>query len=75
MSILLRLDQFYEHMRQNRWLSYFYIFCRFVFVIVFFPSGITKIIGERFASGLSIHHPMGQYLEVLHHTSYYYTII
>lgn len=31
--------------------------------------------GERFASGLAINHPMGAYLEALHHTGYYYTFI
>ncbi len=31
--------------------------------------------GERFASGLSVTHPMGNYLEALHHTGYYYTSI
>ncbi|WP_235817836.1 DoxX family protein [Formosa haliotis] len=31
--------------------------------------------GERFASGLSVLHPMGAYLEALHHTGYYYTCI
>jgi uncharacterized membrane protein YphA (DoxX/SURF4 family) len=41
----------------------------------FIPAGLTKIMGERFASGLSVLHPMGSYLEVLHHTSYYYTFI
>ncbi|MFD2562198.1 DoxX family protein [Aquimarina rubra] len=30
---------------------------------------------ERFASGLSTNHPMGSYLEALHHTGYYYTFI
>ncbi len=30
---------------------------------------------ERFASGLSVNHPMGSYLEALHHTGYYYTFI
>ncbi len=30
---------------------------------------------ERFASGLSVNHPMGHYLEALHHTGYYYTFI
>ncbi|MDC6403925.1 MULTISPECIES: hypothetical protein [Maribacter] len=38
-------------------------------------AGWVKIIGERFASGLSIIHPMGAYLEALHHTGYYYTFI
>ncbi|GAB2563694.1 hypothetical protein GCM10027190_11570 [Spirosoma areae] len=31
--------------------------------------------GERFASGLAVNHPMGHYLEALHHTGYYYTSI
>lgn len=36
---------------------------------------MVKIIGERFASGLAVNHPMGAYLEALHHTGYYYTFI
>jgi hypothetical protein len=36
---------------------------------------MAKIMGERFASGLSVNHPMGQYLEALHHTGFYYTFI
>jgi hypothetical protein len=36
---------------------------------------MVKIVGERFASGLSEIHPMGAYLEALHHTGYYYTFI
>lgn len=36
---------------------------------------MVKIMGERFASGLSVNHPMGHYLEALHHTGYYYTFI
>jgi hypothetical protein len=36
---------------------------------------MVKIVGERFASGLAVNHPMGAYLEALHHTGYYYTFI
>ncbi|WP_255462677.1 DoxX family protein [Galbibacter sp. BG1] len=36
---------------------------------------MVKILGERFASGLSTNHPMGAYLEALHQTGYYYTYI
>lgn len=36
---------------------------------------MVKILGERFANGLSAIHPMGSYLEALHHTGYYYTFI
>jgi len=38
----------------------------------FIVAGMVKIIGERFASGLSTIHPMGTYLEALHHKGYYY---
>jgi uncharacterized membrane protein YphA (DoxX/SURF4 family) len=41
----------------------------------FIVAGMVKIVGERFASGLSEIHPMGAYLEALHHTGYYYTFI
>jgi hypothetical protein len=36
---------------------------------------MVKILGERFASGLSANHPMGHYLEALHYTGFYYTFI
>ncbi|MDN3602544.1 DoxX family protein [Belliella kenyensis] len=36
---------------------------------------MVKIMGERFASGLSDIHPMGSYLDALFHTGYYYTFI
>lgn len=38
-------------------------------------AGFVKTIDERFASGLSIIHPMGSYLNALHQTGYYYTFI
>ncbi|HEX5706212.1 MAG TPA: DoxX family protein [Pyrinomonadaceae bacterium] len=62
-------------MKENRWLWLFSIFCRLALAAGFFPSGMVKIVGERFASGLSVNHPMGHYLEALHHTGYYYTYI
>lgn len=70
-----QLDQIHLKIKQNRWYWYFSVFCRIVLALGFIPSGLTKIMGERFASGLSVNHPMGQYLEALHHTGYYYTSI
>ncbi|MFC0605989.1 DoxX family protein [Winogradskyella pulchriflava] len=62
-------------MKGNRWYWLFYIFCRITLAFGFFSAGMVKIVGERFASGLSVSHPMGAYLEALHHTGYYYTFI
>lgn len=75
MSISSTLDRLHSQAKQNSWLWLFSIFNRFALAAGFIPSGIVKIIGERFASGVSANHPMGHYLEALHTTGYYYTFI
>lgn len=75
MRSLSGFEQHYLKIKQNRWYWLFAIFCRVGLAYSFFVAGIVKITGERFASGLSIKHPMGAYLEALHHTGYYYTFI
>jgi uncharacterized membrane protein YphA (DoxX/SURF4 family) len=75
MSISSTLDRLHSRAKQNSWLWLFSIFCRLALAAGFFPAGMVKILGERFASGLSVNHPMGHYLEALHHTGYYYTFI
>lgn len=55
-------------------MRYFTLCCRVLLALGFLPSGFVKIMGERFTA-LSANHPMGQYLEALHHTGYYYTFI
>jgi hypothetical protein len=75
MSISSTLDRLHSRAKQNSWLWLFSIFCRLALAAGFFPAGLVKILGERFASGLSVNHPMGHYLEALHHTGYYYTFI
>ena len=68
-------ERFYRNAKANRWYWLFALFCRVSLAIGFIASGMVKILGERFASGLSANHPMGAYLEALHHTGYYYTFI
>ncbi|MGI8640455.1 MAG: DoxX family protein [Pyrinomonadaceae bacterium] len=75
MSISSTLDRLHSQAKQNRWLRYFAVFNSLALAAGFIPSGIVKIMGERFASGLSANHPMGHYLEALHLTGYYYTFI
>ncbi len=74
MSISSKLDKLHLLAKENRWLGYFAIFNRIVLAAGFIPSGFVKITGERFTD-LSVNHPMGNYLEALHHTGYYYTFI
>ena len=74
MSVSSRLDQLHAAAKRNRWLRYFAICCRLGLAVGFLPSGLVKIVGERFTA-LSNNHPMGHYLEALHQTGYYYTFI
>lgn len=75
MSILSKLNHAYYEAKGNKWLHYFAVFCRIILALGFIPSGFVKVMGERFASGLSVNHPLGHYLEALHRTEYYYTFI
>ena len=75
MSLLSRFEQYFIKVKQNRWVWLFSIFCRVTLAFGFLMGGFVKIIVERFARGLSIIHPMGSYLNALHHTGYYYTFI
>jgi len=74
MDVIYKLDKLHLEAKQNKWLNYFSIFCRFALAAGFLPSGYVKIIGERFTD-LHNNQPMGHYLEALHHTGYYYTFI
>lgn len=74
MNIFAALDSVHLQVKQNLWMRYLTVFTRVLLAWAFIPSGMVKIIGERFTS-LSVNHPMGQYLEALHHTGYYYTFI
>lgn len=75
MPLFQKLDQFHLSIRSNRWHSYFYLFCRLSLALGFVIAGMVKILGERFASGLSEIHPMGTYLVALYHTGFYYPMI
>ncbi|WP_421978223.1 DoxX family protein [Roseivirga seohaensis] len=75
MNNLEKFDRLYFEVKGNRWYWLFSIFCRLSLAYAFIFAGMVKIMGERFASGLSELHPMGAYLEALHHTGFYYTYI
>ncbi|WP_057936192.1 DoxX family protein [Algoriphagus resistens] len=70
-----KLEAYYFSIKKNRWHWIFQLVCRILLAYAFLVAGTVKILGERFASGLSEIHPMGAYLEALHHTGYYYTFI
>lgn len=74
MKLLAKLDRLYEECRSNRWLCYFAVFCRIALALGFIPSGVVKIMGERFTA-LPANHPLGHYFYALHLTGFYYRFI
>jgi uncharacterized membrane protein YphA (DoxX/SURF4 family) len=74
MNIFTKLEQFYYEAKGNKWFNYFTVFCRITLALGFIPSGIVKIMGERFTA-LPANHPLGHYFDALYQTGYYYTFI
>ncbi len=74
MNISYTIEELHLKAKQNKWLRHFTVFNRLALAAGFIPSGFVKITGERFTS-LSVHHPMGHYLDALYQTGYYYTFI
>lgn len=73
-DILNRIRQWCDHAKTNRWHRYFATALRISLALGFIPSGIVKIMGERFTA-LPATHPLGQYFDALHLTGYYYTFL
>jgi uncharacterized membrane protein YphA (DoxX/SURF4 family) len=74
MNLLARLEHVSNECRSNQWLRRFAIFCRVALALGFIPSGMVKVMGERF-TGLPSNHPLGHYFDALHLTGFYYTFI
>jgi uncharacterized membrane protein YphA (DoxX/SURF4 family) len=72
--LLTKLEQVYAELRENRWLRYFAVFCRIALALGFIPSGMVKLVGERFTA-LPSNHPLGHYFDALYLSGYYYTFI
>lgn len=74
MNISSKLDKLHLGVRKNKWLRYFAVFNRIILAAGFIPSGMQKVLGERFTV-LSVKHPMGNFLEAFYHTGFYYPFI
>lgn len=74
MNPLANLGHRYDECKRNQWLRYLAIFCRVALALGFIPSGIVKVMGERFTA-LPSNHPLGHYFDALHLTGFYYKFI
>jgi hypothetical protein len=70
-----RIEEIYYEAKSDKWFKGFAVFCRIALSASFLPTGFVKIMGERFAAGLSSNNPLGHYFDALYLTGYYYTFI
>ena len=69
------IEEIYHEAKADEWFKKFAVFCRIALAASFIPTGLVKIMGERFAAGLPSNNPLGHYFDALHQTGYYYTFI
>jgi uncharacterized membrane protein YphA (DoxX/SURF4 family) len=70
-----RIEEIYYEAKLDKWFRGFAVFCRIALAVSFFPTGVVKILGQRFGDGLPPNNPLGHYFDALHLTGYYYTFI
>jgi uncharacterized membrane protein YphA (DoxX/SURF4 family) len=74
MNRLANLDHLFDEYKRNQWLRYFAVACCVALALGFIPSGVVKVMGERF-TGLPSNHPLGHYFDALYLTGFYYRFI
>ncbi len=68
------LDRAHARVKQLRFLKIFTVFTRVLLALGFFPSGITKVLGNRFTI-LGVDNPVGFFFEAMYRTGFYWRFL
>jgi uncharacterized membrane protein YphA (DoxX/SURF4 family) len=68
------LDRLHARVRASRWLLRFTWFTRILLSLAFLPSGMTKLLGNRFTL-LGTDTPIGFFFEALYSTGFYWRFL
>ena len=74
MSLENNLDSIHAKIKQIRLLHYFTAFNRVILAIAFIPSGMTKLLGNRFTM-LPLDNPVGMFFEAFYQTGGWYRFV
>ncbi len=74
MTIESKLDSLHTKVKQIRFLHYFTAFNRIILAIAFIPSGMTKLLGNRFTM-LPLDNPVGFFFEAFYQTGGWYHFV
>jgi uncharacterized membrane protein YphA (DoxX/SURF4 family) len=68
------LDQIHARVRKSKLLRIFTVFTRILLALAFLPSGLTKVMGNRFTI-LKTDDPVGFFFEALYRTGFYWRFL
>ena len=68
------LDKLHARVKQEKFLRAFTWFTRVLLAIAFTPSGLTKVLGNRFTQ-IPPSEPIGYFFEALYQSGFYYNFI
>jgi uncharacterized membrane protein YphA (DoxX/SURF4 family) len=68
------LDRAHASVRQRRYLKIFTVFTRILLALGFLPSGLTKVVGNRFTT-LGLDSPVGFFFEAMYRTGFYWRFL
>lgn len=69
-----KLDRLYDRIRSNRLLNTFVIFTRYLIGFAFIPSGLTKLMNQRFTR-IPIENPVGFFFEGMYQAGFFWQFI
>lgn len=72
--LVLTLDNLHQSVKRRQSALWFTRFTRLLLAVGFLPSGLTKLLGDRFTS-LSPATPIGYFFEALYQTGYYWRFL
>lgn len=68
------LERLHARARRSRLLRAFTVFTRVVLALAFVPSGLTKVLGNRFTV-LGVDNPVGFFFEALYRSGFYWNFL
>ena len=68
------LDSLHAGVRRNAWLRRFTVLTRVLLALGFLPSGLTKLLGNRFTV-LGLDSPVGFFFEAFYRSGFYWNFI
>src|SRR5919112_1540986 len=68
------LDRVHARVREQRYLKVFTVLTRILLALGFTPSGITKVLGNRFTI-LGVDNPVGFFFEAMYRTGFYWRFL